>query len=45
LAPLIQQRRMPFFKSIVVMVAVVTLRKTSYKALLIIRLAKENHAE
>jgi hypothetical protein len=34
--PFIQQRRMPFFSNIVVIVAVVTLRNTSNKASLIV---------
>jgi hypothetical protein len=47
--PFIQQRRMPFFSSMVVIVAVVTLRNTSNSASLIARLAKRTsrrrHAE
>src|SRR5271169_1098322 len=38
--PFIQQRRMPFFRSIVVIVAVVTLRRISNKASRIVRLAE-----
>ena len=47
--PFIQQRLMPFFSSMVVIVAVVTLRNTSNSASLIARLAKRTsrrrHAE
>src|SRR5579863_4974940 len=42
--PFIQQRRMPFFKSIVVIVAVVTLRRISNKASLIVRLVSGNQS-
>src|SRR6202051_1902741 len=40
--PFIQQRRMPFLSSIVVIVAVVTLRRTPNKASFIARLAERN---
>jgi hypothetical protein len=42
--PFIQQRRIPFFRSIVVIVAVVTLRKISNRASLIVRLAEKDRA-
>jgi hypothetical protein len=43
--PFIQQRRMPFFRSIVVIVAVVTLRRISNKASFMVASLKKDHAD